>query len=338
MKKMTPKLVWLAPVWLLLSPMVFAQSAGNKYAGRANADYNYNINNVSPPGGGGPASSAEISNRNLLTIKVNGLMNVMAEDYVATFNLVQTGADIVETDELMNQRIENFKANLLQAGLDSSAFKTDVISFVPKYTFEVEQKVFSKNHIEVPAGFELQKNVLVHFRQSQLIDKIMSAAAQAEIYDLVKVDYFIKDLEQRYDTLMAACMKEVKERQKLHEELGFQLDSMPKAISTDFKTTMPGDRYFSYKSFCRPTLPTKRNGSAVKVSEAEKTASLYFDAVDYQHYDVVLNTVIKEPEVQLSYSITVQYYPFEPKPRPEPKNNYFILLENGDLKQIQLNK
>ena len=40
---------------------------------------------------------------------------------------------------------------------------------------------------------ELKKNIHVRYTKSTMLDKIVTAAAQNEIYDLVKVDYSIKD-------------------------------------------------------------------------------------------------------------------------------------------------
>jgi uncharacterized protein YggE len=282
-----------------------------------------------------PASAANITNPNVVSININGLMNIVAADYVAVFNIVQVGTEITETDDLMNGRIKLFKHKLQMVGIDSSKIKVDMISFVPKYDIAVENKLFSKLHNEVPAGFELQKNVMVHFRQSGKIDDIVTAAAQAEIYDLVKVDYFIPDQEKSYDSLMNACVAEVKERVKHFETLGFELDTVRKAVADNFATVFPMQRYYAYQAFSRPSIPASRKGNnPVKLNEADKNISRYYNQVEVDRYDVVLNPLVTEPVVQFSYSIHVQYFINETKPQPPAKNNYYIILESGEVKQV----
>ncbi len=351
------KNVTLVLPFLFLAASAFAQSTGNSdyyndaqpASGNASRSFgnsatNYlNFNNTPNPAynspNRGPASAAQITNPNVVNIAVNGLMNIVADDYLAVFNIVQVGVDITETDDLLTNRIQLFRHKLQNFGIDSTDVKVDMISFVPRYAIEVENKLFSKTNNEVPAGFELQKNVLVHFKNAAKIDNIVTAAAQAEIYDLVKVDYYVPNIEKAYDTLMNACVSEVKERFKQYENLGFELDTVRKAVTDNFATVFPSQRYYGYQAFTHPSLPTTRKGgSPARLNEAEKTVSRYYNAVEVDRYDVVINPVIIEPVVQLSYTINVQYYLNDPKPQVPPKNNYFIITENGDAKQVFLGK
>ena len=281
-----------------------------------------------------PASAAVVTNPNVVSISVNGLLNVKADDYVAIFNIVQVGIDITETDDLMNSRLDIFKENLKSEGIDSSDIVVDMISFVPRYAIEVEKRLFTKNNNEVPAGFELQKNVMVHFKNSAQLDAIVSSAALAEIYDLVKVDYTIKDIQKSYDKLMNACLEEVQQRVTLHNKLGFRLDTVRKAVADNFSTVFPTERYYTYQAFSRPSIPTTKKGVPARLNEADKSVSMYYNQVVADKYDIVLNPVITEPMVQLSYSINVQYYLNDKQPSKPAKNNYFILLEDGTMKQL----
>ncbi|MBC7864336.1 MAG: hypothetical protein IAF38_15270, partial [Bacteroidia bacterium] len=49
------------------------------------------------------------------------------------------------------------------------------------------------------------------------------------------------------------------------------------------------------------------------------------------HFDLVLNPVITEPAVQISYSIVVKYFLQEDQ---KENNKYYLLGQTGDLKQI----
>ncbi len=334
---------------LLLSPRsITAQVAGNdrhnppapvagnyQYEEKAKGNYeydNYNYNyqqdyrNVNR----NTTSIATVLSNTDITVNVSGLMNVAADNYVAVFNIVQVGATTEQTDELMNDRISRLKQELKKIGVDTTEIKTDMLSFVPKYEFQPEAKLFSKTYNELPSGFEMQKNVSVRFKNSADVDPIVTAAANAEIYDLTKVDYFIADLQKSLDSLRLRCLQEIKTKNKSYEVLGFKLDTLKKVISDNFVTTYPQTRYFSYKAFSRPSLNSIKKKAQVIYNEATGVNSRFYNQVDYDHYDLVVNPLVTEPVVQISYSVSVKYFLSEDK----PKNNYYILSSTGDVHQF----
>jgi hypothetical protein len=325
----------LALFFVLGAPCLMGQAEGNyKYSSNPAPKNNLYYDNVGGALSSGPTSNAVITGNNEVVVKVNGLMNVLADNYVAVFNVLQVGDKIESTNEMMNTRLAVFKGALRQAGIDTADIHVDMISFVPRFDIEVETKVFTKNNNEVPAGFELQKNVMVRYRKSTQLDAVIGAAARAEIYDLVKVDYFIPSLQKSYDTLQLACLNEVKSRVKNFELIGFKLDTLRKVMAEDFYSTFPGERYSSYKAFARTSLPAaRRNGSPAKLNEADKTTSRFYGPIEYNRYDLVINPVVIEPMVQLSYSVTVKYLINEPV---QPKALYYIIMENGELRQVSV--
>ncbi|MBC7865230.1 MAG: SIMPL domain-containing protein [Bacteroidia bacterium] len=218
---------------------IFSQSMGNSKYGETNKNnnHNYSYGRLNSPG------NAVVTNNEEISITVNGLMNLVADNYVAIFSIVQVAETIEKADTLMNNRIGTFKQKLRKAGIDVSEIKTDMISFVPKYDIETEQKLFSKVYNEIPAGFELQKNVSVRFKNSDKLDDIMSAAAGSEIFDLVKVDYFIPNIQRSLDSLRKRCLMEYKTKLKDYEMIGFKLDTLKKTFADNFATTYPPNRY-----------------------------------------------------------------------------------------------
>ena len=162
-----------------------------------------------------PPSKAVMINNDELLIEVNGLSNIVADNFVAVFNLIQTAETIENTDQLMNNRISIFKQKLQHLGIDTSDIRSDILSFVPKYDIQTESKIFSKTYNEIPSGFELQKNISVRYKNSSKLDDIVSAAAYSEIYDLVKVDYFIPNIQKSLDSLRLKCMHEIKNKRPI---------------------------------------------------------------------------------------------------------------------------
>lgn len=278
-----------------------------------------------------PLSKANITNYSEINLEVNGLLNIEADNYVAIFNIVQVGETIESTDQLMRSRISGFKRKLAIFGIDTNDVKIDMLSFVPKYDIQTEIKFFSKTYNEVPAGFELQKNIAVRYRNSSKLDDIVTAASSSEIYDLVKVDYFIGNIQKSLDSLRLKCLNEIKNKVKSYEIIGFKLDTFKKIMADNFVTVYPQTRYFSYQAFSRPSLQAAKKKSQPLLNEVSKTTSKFYSQVDYDQYNIVINPMVTEPVVQVSYTVTVKY--FMPQEKEEkPKNLYYILTPSGEMK------
>jgi uncharacterized protein YggE len=297
--------------------------------GQVSGNYHYN-NSTAWGSDKSPASNATITNNNEVSLRVNGLMNMLADNYVAVFNLQQVGETAEAANDLMNARLSTFKQRLRNIGVDTSTINVDMLSFVPRYEIQTEKRLFSKTYNEVPAGFELQKNVSVRYRLAAKLDDIVTAAAAGEIYDLVKVDYFIPNTQKSLDSLRAVCLQALKAKVKSFESIGFRLDTQNKVMAENYNTIYPPNRYSTYQAFSRPSLSaaTKRSG----YQEAPKSNSSFYNPVSYDQYDLVINPIITDPVVQMSYSITVKYF----MPQEEKRNSYYLLTPGGDMRQINL--
>ncbi|MBK7946015.1 MAG: hypothetical protein IPJ85_12255 [Flavobacteriales bacterium] len=100
---------------------------------------------------------------NMLVLEVNAMMNATADSYLAIFHITQLGQTAEEADSLINQRIATFTSRVKKHGVKDADVFMDMLSFVPVYEIETTRKLFSKTYQEVPAGFEIQKNVHVRF-------------------------------------------------------------------------------------------------------------------------------------------------------------------------------
>lgn len=274
-----------------------------------------------------PASKAVIVNNDEIIINVDGLMNVAACDYVAVFNVVQMGESLEEIDRIMNDRINAFKEQLRLFDINESCIKVDLVSFVPRYDIQTESKFFSKSYNEIPAGYEMQKNISIRYKEASKLDHITTSALKAEIYDIIKVDYFI-DLQSVKDSLRNECMKEFKKKMQSFEMAGLKLDAMDVNVSDDFSTIYPPSRYFTYQSYARPSLSAAKKKQSL--NETPKVVSRYYNQQDYSKYDIVINPVVVEPVAQLSYSIMAKYI------RKKDEKSYNIITSAGEIKPILL--
>lgn len=265
-----------------------------------------------------------------ITLTISGLLNAKADTFVAFFNVTQVGETAASVDSLMSLRIKRFQAALRRQQRDTLVVHTDMISLVPKYDIRVLKRAFSRTYNEVPDGFELQKNVTITYHTASDLNMIVTAAAQAEIYDLVKVDYFLSNVKKHYEQLRTQCVETMKVRIKYLESMGIRLDTLRKVFDDDFATVLPQTRYGSYSSVSRPSLNAMKKDDieSGKFHSVEPSPSKYYEAVPYTLYDVVVNPVVSEPTVQLTYQMSLKYTV------PEAKSKLMLITPTGHLQKI----
>jgi len=314
---------------VLIATGLTAQVAGNQMY-----ENTMRYNNLSK----NPFSFTSISNNNEVSLEVNALINVQPDAFVAVFNITQVAASLVEVDDLSSKRINGFKSELKKMGLDTASIYIDMISLAPVYDLEVNKKLFSETYLEKPAGFELQKNVHITYTSSAQLDAIVTAAVRNEIYDLIKVDYFVNDTKKAYDDLRTEAVKFIGEKVKSFEAVGLKLDTIYKILSENQTAIYPASRYTTYTTFSRPSIDAAKRRSVInaedKVIAAPKTTTLYYNPVPYDNYDIIINPVVTEPAVQFSYTLVVKYIIKEPVPKVV--RQYMLLTPDGKLQQLDV--
>jgi hypothetical protein len=100
---------------------------------------------------------------------------------------------------------------------------------------------------EKPVGFKIKKNVHVMFYDHRKLDLIITDAAKAGIYDLVKVDYNVRDIEAAYDTLRKVAAQVIQMKRNTYLDLGFATTILTLAEGYDSK--YPEERYETYTAY-----------------------------------------------------------------------------------------
>jgi uncharacterized protein YggE len=302
-----------------------AQAAGNFIY---NNPYSMNTDRITIP--------VSMPNANQVTLKAEVLMNVRATSFTAIFAATQTGHDVFQVDSLFNQRIAQVRYGLNRLGIPDDAIHVDAVSMVPTYSYQVEEKKFSKRMTEVPTGFEMKKNIHVLFFRHDVLDKIISEMAFADIYELVKVEYNLEGMNAYYDQVRDAAMKVIASKESTYNMMNFRLTAT--AMSDGYACTFPMERYKQYTAYYSGSSPVavkyerdyrdKNNiyvsgkGNTVKVEggvtaeardhhftiqTADKNKTIYYDRMPYNQFDRVLNPDFEEPAIQFYYTMQLTY-------------------------------
>jgi hypothetical protein len=324
------KKIILPLLFSFLSLYALSQAGGN-------AIYNQNNNGNYKPG------EVDLSLDNYsydfsTVLEANVMINVKASAFVAIFSLTQTGKSIEETDSSMAARIATFKRFLQQNNIDPKQVFVDPVSLVPTYEMEVENKRFSRTYNEVPTGFEMKKNVHIEFKEHAQINTLIAAAAQSEIYDLVKVDYVVDNMNAILDELRNQALKILFSKKEIIEKTGMSLRFSQ--VREKYGSVYPLERYseyYAYKTGVTPAFVSnyKKAPQQVQYNYAEKNKTLYYDQVSYKQFDKVINPVIGEPQVQIYLTLKGQYQVYDPEKEVAQKS-YDDKMRELQLQEMEL--
>jgi uncharacterized protein YggE len=273
---------------------------------------------------------------NMLVLEVNAMMNMKADSYLAIFHVTQLGQSAEEADSLMNERIDGVLSRVKEHGIKEKDVFTDMLSFIPVYELETTRKLFSKTYQEVPAGFEIQKNIHIKFTDARTLDKLVTAAAKEEIYDLVKVDFFVAQQSACYDTLRMFATRLLQQKLANLEKLGLKVAESHRLAAEKNGAYFPLDRYTTYQSRTQSSLNSRRKGQLV--NDVRKSNTHFYNKVPYGQFDIVLHAEITEPPVQYTYNITIQCQLPEAFPKKDVKEiiKYIWITEKGDVKELKM--
>ena len=267
---------------------------------------------------------------NSILLSVKGLANVKADEYVAIFSMTQQGETADEVNLLINKRINTSLAELsAQKNIETHI---DMVSFVPIYQYITEKKIFSKKtYNEIPKGFELKKNLHIRFSQASQLNEIISALSKNEIYDMVRVDYFVKNMESIKKDLLNKAKTLLQEKTKNYEiMMGENFTNVSKSIADGYKTMLPTEMYKSYEAYNSSSLNFSRNSN---VNEADKSTTLYYQPILDKEFDFVINPTVLEPVIQVMYEVKLM---INKDKKPNDKT-YILVTPNGELKNLNLN-
>ncbi|HBF88972.1 MAG TPA: hypothetical protein DDX39_10050 [Bacteroidales bacterium] len=245
------------------------------------------------------------SNDTVIELTTKVMMNVKSDTYIVILGITQIGDSIETCHQLINARINKFIKKLEKLNIKKEDIYIDFISQVPVFEYEVEKKLFSKSYNEIPKGFELKKNVHIKYTDNKIAEQLLIEAAKSEIYDIIKVDYIIDNVDAVYDTLRQVSINIMNKKVQEFKKLGIQFTSMYQTVSENINSTFPIERYSGYTEFNKASFGAMSKSSSVATISDSK--SLYYNKLSYNSFDQIINPTVVEPSVQFSYTIKTRF-------------------------------
>lgn len=252
----------------------------------------------------GPIGINPISSSNEATdIQIHILKNATPTSYTAIFHINQAGEKVSELDSNLNRRLRKFVALGKEIGLKPSDFYTDMIALVP--IFRKEKKLFSSTYVEVPKGFEIQKNIHIRYNHAWQLDRLFSMAAQCEIYDLIKVEYHYDSMQAAQTEMRKKALELLKLRTAHLKATGINIDTCFRTLTESIQQTDPVDQYKPYQPLAISAITDDATGAETNARPNRST--LFHNRLSEDRFDAVINPSPLEPSIQITYTAYVHY-------------------------------
>jgi uncharacterized protein YggE len=248
------------------------------------------------------ASSAEMKDDGTsVFIDAAVLMNVKPDEYVAVFGIVEEAKTIAEANTKMDATISHFKDAIKALGVKEADLLVDFVIQNRIYEY-VDQESFTKEEL---VGYELKKNVSIHYLDKHLLDQLVRAAASNAIYDLIKVDCVVNDLASIQAQLREEAARIVKSKADRYKNLlGVKLSNPVQVLADNPSIYYPDEQYNAYTAAEAQRI--EYNGNR-RVLNARKSRTFYFNPLTADGFDTVINPVIIEPVAQFTTFLKVKY-------------------------------
>lgn len=265
--------------------------------------YGYDMNQYA----GGTLQPYQYLSDTSFMLTAHVLKNVHADQFVAMFSVNQVDTSVEAVNEAMDTRLQHFIGEVQRLGIPRNDLFIDFITQVPIYDYRSTGRITTEQR----PGFELKKTISIRFRNHHLMDTLVRLAAFSEIYDLVKVDYVIDNLEQVYNELVDTAMHLNEVRKARYEKFNGDLKTHGVIMREEYATRYPENGYMQYTAY-ESTGPVRYVPGQVIVPE-RKTTTFYFNSVDLRGYDQIVGSAIIDPVVQVTLNLTAKYTAEKPK-------------------------
>jgi hypothetical protein len=143
-----------------------------------------------------------------------------------------------------------------------------------------------------------------------MLDRLTVLASQSKIYDLIKVDYVVSDTAPIQNRLMDEAAKIVEQKMARYQRLlGIKLRPPAQVYAERPSVYYPTEMYDSYAAYESEDIEQDSDELKQKytIKNARKSRTFFFNPLDADGFDTVINPVVIEPVVQFTLYLKVKY-------------------------------
>jgi hypothetical protein len=141
-----------------------------------------------------------------------------------------------------------------------------------------------------------------------MLDRLTVLASQSKIYDLIKVDYVVRDTAAVQARLMDEASKVVEQKAARYQRLvGFKIRPPAQVYAERPSIYYPTEMYDSYTAYESEEVNEYSDRQRYTVQRARKSRTFFFNPLDADGFDTVINPVVIEPVVQFTLYLKVRF-------------------------------
>jgi uncharacterized protein YggE len=278
-------------IFLLFSAGTFAQEAGNR---------SYGTQRRKPQENTGVLTGNSDSASQIYFVEANVLLNMKPDAFVAVFGAVQEAPTSAESNSKLDAQIAGFINDLGNLGINRHDIFVDFINQNKVYDYATNGSTVTEKF----TGFETKKNIAVRYRDREMLERILSVATTASIYDLIEVKYVVSDVSGIHSRLFDQAVKVIKQKQASYST-SFGTPLVATNIANEkYDTFFPSELYAAYQAYEAGNTYGDYNN---RVVQQRKTRTFYYQPLDESDFDAVMNQIGIEPMVQFTLYLRMQY-------------------------------
>jgi uncharacterized protein YggE len=277
--------------------VVFAQESGNRIYG--NRGY-YNQQRRQPLTNTGNLLG---QSGYVYAIEASVLTNLKPDAFVAVFGINEEAIGAAASNQKVNAKAAELARVMSTLGIGADDIFVDFITQNRVYDYSLEGTRATENL----TGFETKKTIAVRYKRRDLFERIVTAAASLQIFDLIKVDYIVSDFDSVRRRLFDEAAKVIKAKEQTYiKSFGVTLNPVGLA-SEKYDAFYPSDTYERYQAYetgdAYTYSPTAGSSKVVR----RKSFTFFYEPFDASRFDTVLEPLGIEPVVQFCLYLRVQY-------------------------------
>jgi uncharacterized protein YggE len=237
------------------------------------------------------------------SIEASVLTNLKPDAFVVVFGVNDEGSNAAASNEKVNAKIAHLIQRMKPLGIDSNDIFIDFITQNRVYDFTVS----GTQATEKLTGFETKKTVAIRYKNREVFERIVSAAADSNIFDLIKVDYIVSDFNSVRANLFDAAARVLKSKeQKYANALGVTLGVIGLSVEK-YDVSYPAEAYHRYQAFETGDASVSNNQGPSSRVVQRKSFTFFYEPSEASSFDSVLVPSGLEPVVQFSIYLRMQY-------------------------------
>src|SRR5688572_14634176 len=252
----------------------------------------------------GYAAGVVLEGDSVLYINTSVLLNTAAEYYIAIFGLNQSAKTLKDANTQINRRIDKFIAGLVVMGIKKENVSVDFITQTKTYDYVLANNVATQTQ----TGFQIKKNLIVKFERLTQLDFMIAHAAESEVYDLIKVDYFLNDYLAVHKQMINAATEIINEKKNIYlKSSSFEILPNSVVYRDVFYGVYPANQYKTYSAYETGNVNSYYDSKLIK-KDMMTDNTFFYEGVDVSGYDKVINPGVPFVGIQFALNFGIKYY------------------------------